>query len=371
MQVVSGRASIAVIAAVVIAAITACGPSTQDATSTLPPHESAPLPHAPSPPAVTTTHFGTLTLTHPATWHAYVTPHDDDLPNGYGAYLTDEPINPRCKQSPAGDATLLRCPTDTMFPPAPGPGQVWIEAELDYVARQRRPAGHLRIDGYPTRVTSSVGFDAGGFPTDRHGFPVPYCRVGTHHAVELTGTAPTTRIQPSAFVITACFGTHARRDRHAFDSMLGSATITTRPSQTAPVPNVPPCTRDDLRLAYSQQGVSVSILGSYQYTNVGRATCRVGGYPRLVLQTASGHLVGKVDVRHVGRVHTLYLRPTASVGATTQAYLDPDLRRRIHVTVERVWLPGVAKPFTHRFPRPGLVLYGDAPTIDVSPLEGD
>lgn len=193
-------------------------------------------PHTPSSLRRTTTHFGALTFTHPAAWHAYLTPHDGDLLNGDGAYLTDEPVSPRCTQVPRREAILLHCPGDMMFPRPPGPGELWVETELHYVARHQRPVGRLHIAGYPAHRASSVGVDASGFPIDRQGFPVPYCTAGTHQAVEVTATAPTTRTQPSGFVITACFGTHTHRQYQAFDNMLSSAEAhyTAEPNRARP-----------------------------------------------------------------------------------------------------------------------------------------
>lgn len=237
--------------------------------------------------------------------------------------------------------------------------------------RVRRPVGALDVDGYAASVASSVGVDAGGFPIDRSGFPVPYCDSGTRYAVQVTAIAPTTLIQPSSVVITACFGARTTRARHAFRTMLRGATIATRPSQTAPVAGAKLCARHQLRLSYSQQEVSGSILGGYIFTNVSRATCRLGGYPRLALLTAAGKAVGDVDFRHEGHVETLYLRPQSSVGTTTQAFLNPDLEERAHVTSERIQLPGTGKPFTARLLRGGFDIYGRSPTVDVSPLEGD
>lgn len=358
-----GGARVAGVVVVAVVSITACA-------------AHGPVRRSPAPgrsPRSTNqvTRFGALALRHPAAWRAFLTRHDGDLPNGDGAYLTNEPINPRCPQTRARDATLLHCSAEFAFPRRPGPGGVWVEMELDYMPRGHRPVGHLNVDGYHAAVASSVGVDAGGFPTDRSGLPVPYCDSGTRYAVQVTGTAPTTLVQPSGFVITGCFGAHTGRARQAFGTMLRGATIATRPSQTAPVPGATPCTHNHLRLTYFQQGASSSIIASYTFTNVGRATCRLVGYPRLVLLTAAGNTVGHLTFRHQGRAAALYLRPKSSLAATTQTFLNPDLHETTHVTTERIQLPGIAQPFTKRLAPGGLVIYGKSATIDVSPLQGD
>lgn len=367
---VLSRAGIGLIALIVMLSIAACSSGKPESRMSSSPSAGISPPRTASRSQRSTAQFGALTYTHPAAWHAYLIPHDDDLPNGDGAYLTNEPVSSRCTQTPRQGATLLHCPGEVTFPRPPGTGQLWIETELDYVARHQRPVGRLRIGGYHARVVSSVSVDASGFPTDRHGFPVPYCTAGTHRAVEVTATAPTTRTQPSGFVITACFGTHTHRQREAFDTMLRSAKLATRLSQSAHVPGAPRCTRDDLRLDYSQQGVSVSILGSFTFTNTAAVTCRVGGYPRLLLLIASGRPVQHITIRKVGRAVPLYLRPGTSVTATTQTFLNPDLHRRTEVTAEQLRLPGVAQPFTQHLPHGGILIYGRSPTVALSPLQG-
>ena len=236
---------------------------------------------------------------------------------------------------------------------------------MDHHGRQ-----DLDTDGYHAEVDASVS-DAMGFPTDSTGLPVPFCSAHTDYAVQVTARAPNTTVQPSTVVITACFGTHTSLARDELRTMLQTATIRTRPSQTAPVAGAATCTRDGLRMSYTAQGASQSIVASYAFKNVGRATCRLGGYPRLVLLTSGGDIVDNVAYQRFGHAPELFLHPGQSVDATTQAFLNNDLPVRTRATVEQVYLPGVRQPFTQRLPRGGFPIFDGGLTIDASPLQGD
>jgi hypothetical protein len=319
---------------------------------------------------IAVTHFGALTLRHPATWHAYLTPDDGDLPNGDGAYLTDQPISARCTQTPAASATLVRCRDDVGFPLGPGPRHVWIEVEIEYAPLDHHGRNDLDIDGYHAELDASVS-DALGFPVDSTGFPVPFCSAHTNNAVQITARAPSTAIQPSIVVITACFGTETSLAQREVRTMLQTASITTRPSQTAPVAGAARCTRDQLRMSYNAQGASQSIVATYTFTNVGKATCRLRGYPRLVLLISDGSTADNVHNRRQGHRVELFVRPGQSVNASTQAFLNYDLPVRTYTTIEQVYLPGVQEPFTQRLDHRGLPIFDSGLTVDVSPLQGD
>lgn len=316
------------------------------------------------------THFGALTVRHPASWRAYLTPGGGDLPNGDGAYLTDHPISTRCTQTPRKSAASVHCPDPLDFPLGPGAGQVWIELETDFRPLTDHARHDLTIDGYRAQVDASVK-DSGGYPVDSSGLPVPYCSAHTHHAVEVTALAPSTNVQPSAVVITACFGTRTALARREFETMLHTATITTRSSETAPAAGAHECTRDDLRLGYDEQGANQSILATYTFTNLTSTTCSLRGYPHLVLITSEDSTAEHIHYRRQGRPVRLFLRPRESVRSFSQAYLDYDLRVRAHAALELIYLPGASAPFRQRLDGGGIPIFRDGPTIDVSPFRGD
>lgn len=357
------------IPAVVLLAIAGCAPTSSARKQlTAPATQEAPSTTVHSSTSATT-QFAALTLRHPRSWRAYLTPNGADLPNGDGAYLTDEPTSARCTSTSAGSTSPARCADDTDFPLGPKPGRVWIEVAVSYAPLDHRAREDLDIDGYRAQVDASAS-DATGFPADSEGFPVPWCSLDSDYAVQVTATARTTAIQPSSVMVTACFGTQTGPARRAFRAMLGTATITTRPSQTAPVAGAPRCTHDDLRLHYNQQGSNQSVIASYAFTNRGRVTCQVGGYPRLVLRTARGGTTGNIRFRHVGGVHELFLRSGSSVEMTTQAFSHSDAPVRTYATTEWIYLPGIPEPFVQRFPRGAFPILSTA-QIDVSPLNGD
>jgi hypothetical protein len=195
-------ARLTALAALAVSILTACASSTPAPTRSPASSGVTASPSTDNAQPVTVTHFGALTLRHPASWHAYLTPDDGDLPNGDGAYLTDEAISSRCRQTPVTSAFLVRCPDNVGFPLGPGPGHVWIEAEIDYAPLDHHGRKDLDIDGYRAQVEASVS-DAMGFPADSTGFPVPFCSAHTDYAVQVTARAPNITIQPSTVVITA------------------------------------------------------------------------------------------------------------------------------------------------------------------------
>jgi hypothetical protein len=370
MRIYRGWARLSVLIFCATVGLTACAssrprPSERTATTTA----TTPS-HLHDAPRIAVTHFGALTLRHPTRWRAYLTPDDADLPNGDGAYLTDQPISARCIQTPMPTAVFVHCPDPLDFPRGPSAGRIWIEVETDYRPLVGHARNDLTVGGYHAQVDASVN-DSGGYPVDSSGLPVPYCSAHTHHAVQVTALAPNTAVQPSTVVITACFGTHTSLAQRQFRTMLQTTTITTRPSETAPVPGAHECTRNDLRLSYSEQGANQSILATYSFTNRANTTCSLHGYPRLVLITSAGSIAEHIDYRRQGHPHQLFLRPGQSVSATTQTFLNSDLAARAHATVELINLPGVHEPFRQPLDRGGIPIFHNGPTVDVSPLSGD
>jgi hypothetical protein len=331
-----------------------------------------------SPGAVVTvtSNFSVLSFRNPASWHAYVYS-GENRPPDYSAFLTNDPLNPRCRIDTQTNPSTARCPDNATYIEHLGPGGVEVDVSVIYQKPEDRPDNGVDLDGY--RADIDTGSDAMGNCTGSD----------ARSAINVTATPPTNATQPGDVWLFACFGPNAGTARQEFLALAHTIIVRSRPSDSVPAAGAKPCTGKQLTLApgTGPGGVSQTFAESYSIRNIGTRTCVISGYPNVVesfdpsVQPTIYH-DGGGPYAGIGGTHPrpIYLRPDSygtflTSGLDCQENTTTKYRRTVPGTT-RITLPNTHNPRTITTAGQGsphgvdITLCKDPTTIYISPIYG-